>query len=93
MADKPKVKPAAKDTHLTVKVFSPYQVFYEGSAVSISGVNSSGPFDVLLNHANFFSLLVPCSVIVDTGFEHFAFPINHGILKVRKNTVRLFVDV
>jgi F0F1-type ATP synthase epsilon subunit len=84
-------KPAVD--HLGVKVFSPYQVYYEGPAQSVSGVNDTGPFDILLNHANFFSLLVPCRVIVNTGFERFAFPINRGILKVRANQVRLFVDV
>lgn len=84
---------APQDTTLHVKVFSPYQVFYEGAAVSVSGINSTGPFDILLNHANFFSILEPCKVIVNTGHEQFAFPINHGILKVRRNQVRLFVDV
>ncbi len=81
------------DQLLSVKVFSPYQVFYEGGAVSVSAVNKTGPFDILLNHANFFSLLVECKVSVNTGYELFEFPINHGIIKVRSNKVTLFVDV
>jgi F-type H+-transporting ATPase subunit epsilon len=81
------------DQLLNVKVFSPYQIFYEGGALSVSAVNSTGPFDVLLNHANFFSLLIACKVSVNTGYELFEFPINHGIIKVRNNQVRLFVDV
>lgn len=92
LARKKAALPAAGQ-QLRVKVFSPYQVFYEGAAISVSGVNSTGPFDVLLNHANFFSLLLPCKIIVNTGYERFAFPIKHGILKVRQNQVRLFVDV
>lgn len=78
---------------ITVKVFSPYQVFYEGGAVSVSAVSKTGPFDVLLNHANFFSLLVACKVVVNTGYERFEFPINHGIVKVSNNHLSLFVDV
>jgi F0F1-type ATP synthase epsilon subunit len=88
-----KTPPTPVVDHLTVKIFSPYQLFYEGPAASVSAVNATGPFDVLLNHANFFTLLVTCKVVVNTGFDRFAFPVNHGIVKVRNNQVRVFVDI
>lgn len=85
--------PAKVQQTLNVKIFSPYQIFYEGGAVSISAVSKTGPFDILLNHANFFSLLVACKVMINTGYQKFEFPINHGIIKVSNNRLILFVDV
>jgi F0F1-type ATP synthase epsilon subunit len=78
---------------LTVKMISPYQTYYQGPAVSISAINRTGPFDVLLNHANFFSLLAAGDVMINTGFEQFKFPIEQGIMKVANNQVTVFVDI
>jgi F0F1-type ATP synthase epsilon subunit len=87
MADK---KPQGR---LKVRVFSPYQTFYQGDAESISAINKTGPFDVLYSHANFFSLLTQGDVKVATGFQNFSFPIVRGIMKVTGNQVTVFVDV
>lgn len=82
-----------KAEKLEVKVFSPYQTFYEGAATSLSAVNPTGPFDVLYNHGNFFSLLTPGQVSVDTGFEKILIEIDSGIIKVAENKVILFANV
>ena len=76
---------------LTVKVFSPEQVFYEGRAQSVSAINKEGPFDVLGNHINFFSLLADGNVVVNTGEQMVEVPISHGIIHVRHDEVTLFV--
>lgn len=82
-----------KAQRLSVKVFSPYQVFYDGPAESLSGVNRTGPFDVLLYHANFFSLLAPGDIVVNTGYQQLKFPIARGIIQVYQNRATVFVDV
>lgn len=78
---------------LEVKVFSPYQTFYRGSAISLSAANRTGPFDVLYNHSNFFSLLTAGRVEVNTGFEKIAIEIESGFIKVANNDVVLFANV
>ncbi len=78
---------------LNVKVFSPYQVFYQGAAVSVSGVNKTGSFDVLVDHSNFFSLLPKGIVKVNTGYETVDIEINTGFIKVSKNIITLFANV
>jgi F0F1-type ATP synthase epsilon subunit len=75
------------------KIFSPYQVYYEGDAVSVSAANRTGPFDVLAGHINFFSLLTGGTVVVNTGFQRLEFPIARGIIRVNRNEVTLFADV
>jgi F0F1-type ATP synthase epsilon subunit len=79
------------DHLITAKVLSPTQTFYSGPAVSVSAVNKVGPFDVLVDHANFFSLLTTCNVVINTGTQQLTFPITHGIIKVHANTVTLFI--
>ncbi len=78
---------------LKIKVFSPYQVFFEGTGISLSAVNKTGPFDVLFGHSNFFSVLRSGRVIVQTGFDPVIIEIQTGILRVQDNNVTLFANV
>jgi hypothetical protein len=39
------VKPNGKPT-MAVKVYAPFQVYFEGDAFSVSAVNATGPFDI-----------------------------------------------
>lgn len=76
-----------------IKIFSPYQTYYEGEAVSLSASNRTGPFDVLAGHINFFSLLAGGTIVLNTGFQRLEFPITRGIIRVSNNDVTLFADV
>ncbi len=73
---------------------APFEVYYEGSADVLSAENPVGLFDVLPGHADFFSVLVPCEVIIDSeGKEPVKFRINNGMITVRDNNVMLFVNM
>lgn len=88
---------AAKDEkpekRFQVKIFSPYQTYYQGEATSLTAANRTGPFDVLPGHINFFSLLSGGTVVVNTGYQRLEFNIARGILRVNLNEVTLFADV
>lgn len=89
---------AAKNTEQTtaplhVRILSPTQTLYDGNATSLTATNKIGVFDVLPGHANFFSLLTQCSVVVNSGFQNLTFPVTKGILKVTHNNLTLFVDI
>ena len=81
------------DPKLTVRVLSPTQTYFEGKAQSVSANNKVGPFDILADHANFFSLLTEGRVSVNGGRSLFELTINRGLIKVTNNTVTLFVDI
>lgn len=83
-------KPTATPT-FTVKVISPSQVFYEGPALSVSAKNKVGPFDILADHANFFSLIITGDIVINTGGQKLTIPIQHGIVKATHNLVTLFI--
>jgi F0F1-type ATP synthase epsilon subunit len=78
---------------LNVKIFSPFEVFYEGPAYSLSAISQIGPFDVLYDHANFISLLLPGKVAVQTPFGNRSYDINRGVLKVHNNYAILFANI
>lgn len=90
-ADAPKLvdgKPTIK-----VKVYAPFQIYYEGEAFSLTALNETGPFDILPKHHNFLCMLVPGQLVVRTPFDEKIFRISRALLHVRSNKVTVFVDV
>lgn len=77
-----------------VKVYSPFRVYFDGIATSISALNDTGPFDILPKHHNFMTLLNTCDIIVRTedGKEE-KIPITRGIMHVKADFVIVFLDV
>lgn len=86
-----KTKPAADV--IRVKVWSPFRVFFDGEAKSISAVNGTGPFDVLPKHHNFITLLDPCELQVVAEPNNLQIRIGGGIMHVRSNAVTVFLEV
>jgi F0F1-type ATP synthase epsilon subunit len=84
---------AEKAPSLHVIARAPFHVYYDGSAQSLSAENKVGKFDILPRHADFFSLLKPCDVVIITATEEITFPIHTGMLTVRDDEVMLFVNM
>ena len=78
---------------LKVKVASPYQVYFDEKAFSISGVNKTGPFDILPGHHNFITLLEPCELLIQTNSEQRRIKINGGLMHVKADMAAVFLDV
>jgi F0F1-type ATP synthase epsilon subunit len=78
---------------LEVKVYAPFKVYYEGNALSVSAVNGTGPFDVLVNHHNFLCMLVPCMLTIQTLDGPQTVKINRALMHVKSNRVVVFIDV
>lgn len=78
---------------LTVIARAPFNVYYEGPAEVVTAVNKVGRFDVLPGHADFFSMLEACEVVVGTDGDPVSFSISNGIITVRDNQVMMFVNM
>ena len=78
---------------LQVVARAPFHVYYEGPAYSLSATNRIGVFDVLPGHDDFFSMLVPCTVTIDTEQESVSFEIYSGMLTVKNDEAMLFVNM
>lgn len=79
---------------ISVKVYAPFQVYFEGEATSISAVNDTGPFDILPRHKNFLCMLVPCTMTIRPleGPER-TVKIHRALLHVKEDTIVVFMDV
>jgi F0F1-type ATP synthase epsilon subunit len=84
---------AEDESILNVIARAPFELYYEGQATSVTAANRVGVFDVLPGHADFFSVLTPGEVIIETGGEPTKFEINNGIVTVRDNQVMMFVNM
>lgn len=79
---------------LHVRIMSPTRNHFDGKALSVSASNRVGRFDILADHANFFSMLAEGDIVVDMGNDSkFTLPISQGIIKVTNNTVIFFIDI
>ncbi len=78
---------------MQVKVFAPFQVFYEGDAYSITAVNEVGPFDILPRHRNFLCMLVPCNLMIQTPDGQKDVKIDRALMHVKADRVVVFMDV
>ena len=86
-------KPSSKPV-MAVKVYAPFQVYFEGDAYSVSAVNATGPFDILPKHHNFLCMLVPCSLTVKPveGSDK-VIKIHRALMHVEADRVVVFMDV
>ncbi len=78
---------------LSVIARAPFHIYYEGRAHVVSAANNVGPFDILRDHADFFSILSPGEVLIENESDSIRFTIANGIISVRDNEVLLFVNM
>lgn len=84
---------ASNKSIMHVKVYSPFKVYFDEEAASISAENDTGPFDILPKHHNFITLLNPCELVIQTGHGEQRIKISRGIMHVKANQVIVFLDV
>ncbi len=88
-----KQKEQLDSSKINVKIYSPFRVYFNGPAKSVSAENDTGPFDILPQHHNFMTLLNAgeLKVIKEQGEQRYK--IARGILHVKKNNIIVFLDV
>jgi len=78
---------------MMVKVYSPFKVYYDGAAKSISAESATGPFDILPRHHYFITLLVPCDLVIRSDRDDQTISISGGIMHVKADQITVFLDV
>ena len=91
-AQEPHVQKGGKPT-MSVKVYAPFKVYFEGEAFSVSAVNATGPFDILPHHHNFLCMLVPCTLTVTSTSGVKTVKISRALMHVKADSVNVFMDV
>ncbi len=87
-------KPDKNELTMHIKVHSPFRVYFDENAYSISGANATGPFDILPQHHNFMTLLTPGDLLIRTPDRGtVTIRISQGVMHVKKDAVIVFLDV
>jgi len=79
---------------MKVKIYAPFKIYFDGQGSSVTALNRVGPFDVLPGHHNFISLLEPGQITVrQPNQEDFKMEIARGIIHVKADEIKVFLDV
>ena len=79
---------------MQVKVHSPFREYYAGLATSMTAENATGTFDILPQHHNFISLLLPCDLIIRTASAgELKLQISGGLCHVKADRTTVFLDI
>ncbi|HET7529068.1 MAG TPA: hypothetical protein VFJ84_02470 [Candidatus Saccharimonadales bacterium] len=90
MSDKP---PQTSGT-MKVKIYAPFKIYFDGPGTSVTALNRVGPFDVLPGHHSFISLLEPGEITVrQPSQQDFKMNVNRGVIHVKADEVKVFLDV
>lgn len=77
-----------------IKVYSPYKTYFdEDGCESITGLNDTGPFDILPHHHNFMTLLNAGELVIHYREGTQRIRIMRGIMHVKADRVIVFLDV
>ncbi len=87
-------KHAKGNPTMKVRIYSPYNDYYDGEAFSLSAESATGSFDILPKHHNFISLLLASEVVVRTVNKgENRIRISGGLIHVKADQVIVFLDV
>jgi F0F1-type ATP synthase epsilon subunit len=78
---------------MQVKVYSPFKVYFEQPAYSVSAENNAGPFDILPRHHNFVTMVNPCVMKISTPTGESKIKIGSSMMHVKSDKVTVFLDV
>lgn len=96
--DEPPAAPKAAATAngqpvMQVKIYSPFQTYFDDPAYSISAANNTGPFDILPRHHNFITLLNAGDLLIEAPTGQKRIRISGGVMHVKADRVSVFLDV
>jgi len=82
------------DEVLSVKIFSPREVYFDGEAQSLTASNDTGTFDILPLHHSFITLLNSGTITVGLADgKQKVLEIEKGLLRLKNNQAVVFLDV
>ena len=82
-----------KELKLHLRVLTRGEMLYEGDVTSLSSVNELGKFDVLIEHANFISMVKDYLIIREKVGRELKLKISQGILRVNLDRANVYLGI
>ena len=80
-----------KNQSIFLIVRSRDEIYFQGQVRSFSSANEKGKFDVLVNHANFITLVNQKVTVRMLDGNERDIEMNEGLLRVSKNAAQIFI--
>lgn len=81
------------DDYLMVKVSSPEKVLFEGKIQGLSSINAKGDFDMMVDHANFVTVIKDKLILFLDHKETREFSVDMGILRCFNDNVEVLLGI
>jgi F0F1-type ATP synthase epsilon subunit len=78
---------------LHVRINSPEKIIWEGDALTVSGINANGPFDILPFHTNFISITEKHDIIIKTPSGEQKFTFTMAVIHNHSNQVHIYTNI
>jgi hypothetical protein len=76
-----------------VLVHSPFHVYFDDQAYSLSGEDATGPFDILPRHHNFIAILQACELTIRGVNDEVRLKISGGLMHVKADELTIFLNI
>ena len=78
---------------ISVTIYGPESIIYQGKVKAISSVNEKGDFDILPLHSNFISIVKDFVILHERQGSKKEYKLNRGVLRLVNNQVSIFVGL
>ena len=82
-----------KEEKIHLRVLTRGEMLYEGDVTSFTSVNELGKFDVLIEHANFISMVKDYLIIREALGRELKIKIAQGILRVNQDRANVYIGI
>lgn len=78
---------------LSITIFGPDKVLYQGNIKALTSVNDAGRFDVLPLHSNFISIIRDFLILHESDNKNKEMKFREGVLKVFGDDISIFLGI
>lgn len=78
---------------LKVVVRERTSLFFEGECMAVSSTNDIGPFDILVDHANFISIIKEKLTLHFSESSQKDFDVIGGVIRAKENMVEVYLGI
>ncbi len=78
---------------ISVSIYGPDSIEYQGKVSALTSVNDKGTFDILPLHSNFITVIKNKLILYESTGNKKEISLTQGVLKAVKNQVSIFLGI
>jgi len=78
---------------ISVTIYGPESILYQGKVKAVTSVNDKGKFDILPLHSNFISIVKNYLILHELQGSQKEFKLKQGVLRLVNNQMSIFLGL